>query len=85
MKIKKYIKRLYVEEAYCDKCGSPMEFSGMTLTSYPPQYPYHCTNEECDGVETFIGDEKPNTLKFEYEELNCPDCSKTSEPIIGSR
>ena len=79
MKIKKYVKRLYVEEAYCDKCGSLMEFSGMTLTSYPAQYPYHCTNAECDGVETFIGDEKPGVLKFEYEELNCPDCGK---PLI---
>jgi hypothetical protein len=79
MKIKKYVKRLYVEEAYCDKCGSLMEFSGMTLTSYPAQYPYHCTNAKCDGVETFMGDEKPGTLKFEYEELNCPDCGK---PLI---
>lgn len=79
MKIKRYVKRLYVEEAYCDKCGSLMEFSGMTLTSYPAQYPYHCTNAECDGVETFVGDEKPGMLKFEYEELNCPDCGK---PLI---
>jgi hypothetical protein len=37
---KKYIKRLYIEEAICDKCGSVMNHTGMVLTSWPEQYPY---------------------------------------------
>ena len=65
---RRYVKRAYVEEAYCDKCGSRMEHTGVGLTSYPAQYPYNCTNKDCDGHTTFWGDNRPGVLKFEYEE-----------------
>ena len=44
---KKYVKRLYIEEAYCDKCGAKLEFTGMTYLSFPPQYQYKCSNKDC--------------------------------------
>ena len=65
---RKYIKQAYIEEAYCDKCGSILQPTGMALMSYPVQYPYQCSNPECDFTQTFIGDDKPGTLKFEYIE-----------------
>lgn len=65
---KRYIKRAYIEEAYCDKCGSKMEHTGVVLCSYPAQYPYNCTNKECDGHTTFWGDNRPGILKYEFEE-----------------
>ena len=34
--------------------------------SYPVQYPYQCSNPNCDFTQTFVGDDKPGTLKFEY-------------------
>ena len=65
---KKYIKRAYVEEAYCDKCGAIMRHTGVVLTSYPAQYPYECSNPECDGRITFWEGERPGRLIYEYEE-----------------
>lgn len=65
---RKYIKKLYVEEAYCDKCGSIMEPTGMVLTSCPAQYPYKCSNKNCTGYETFVGDERPGCIKYEFYE-----------------
>ena len=65
---KKYVKRAYVEEAYCDKCGTIMRHTGMVLTSYPCQYPFKCTNPECDGHVSFYEDEVPGVLRYEFEE-----------------
>ena len=65
---KKYIKRAYIEEAICDKCGAPMRHTGMVLTSYPAQYPFKCTNKECDGQETFYDYEAPGQIRYEFEE-----------------
>ena len=65
---KKYVKRAYVEEAYCDKCGAIMRHTGAVLTSYPCQYPFKCTNPECDGYITFYEDEAPGVLRYEFEE-----------------
>ena len=31
----------FYQKAYCD-CGEELEFTGMTLTSNPPQYPHKC-------------------------------------------
>ena len=39
---KRYIKRLYIEESVCDKCGSAMESTNAVLMSYPEKYPYIC-------------------------------------------
>lgn len=65
---RKYIKRMYVEEAYCDKCGAPLRATGMVLTSWPEQFPYECSNENCDFTTTFVGNERPGSLKFEFYE-----------------
>ena len=65
---KRYIKRAYIEEAYCDKCGSLLKPTGMFLTTYPCQYPYYCTNEECDYRTAFIGDDCPGVVKYEFED-----------------
>lgn len=64
---RKYVKRAYVEEAYCDKCGALMRHTGMVLTSYPAQYPFECSNPECDGRTTFWENEVPGVLKYEFE------------------
>ena len=65
---KRYIKRIYIEEAVCDKCGAQLLSTGFVLTSWPEQFPYHCSNPDCDGSETFYGSERPGVLKYEFEE-----------------
>ena len=65
---KKYIKRAYVEEAYCDKCGAIMRHNGVVLTSYPCKHPFECTNPKCDGYVFFYEDEVPGVLRYEFEE-----------------
>lgn len=65
---KKYVKRLYIEEAYCEKCGAKLEYTGMAYLSFPAQYKYICSNKECDYTINFNQDNKPGTLRFEYEE-----------------
>lgn len=65
---RKYVKRMYIEEAYCDKCGALMRHTGVVLTSYPAQYPYNCTNPDCDGHAIFRGDNKPGSIKYEFED-----------------
>jgi hypothetical protein len=65
---KRYVKRIYIEEAIFDKCGSRMEHTGIVLNSWPAQYPYNCINPSCDGHKTFWGENRPGTLKYEYED-----------------
>ena len=65
---RRYIKRMYIEEAYCDKCGSPMLPTGAVLLTYPEQFPYHCTNPDCNWTTRFYGDERPGTIKYEFED-----------------
>ena len=65
---KRYIKRMYIEEAVCDKCGSRMDHTGMVLSSWPAQYPYICSNPECDGRATFYSYNQPGILRYEYED-----------------
>lgn len=65
---RKYIKRAYIEQAYCDKCGALMRHTGVVLTSYPAQYPFECSNPNCDGRTTFWENEVPGVLKYEFEE-----------------
>ena len=65
---KKYVKRIYVEKAYCDKCGAPMRHTGIVLTSYPAQYLFECTNEDCDGRQTFLEENVPGVPRYEFEE-----------------
>jgi hypothetical protein len=65
---KRKIKAIYMLEAYCNKCGSPMVSTGMVYSTYPEQYPYACTNKECDGHETFWAYERPGKFEYEFEE-----------------
>ena len=39
---RKYIKRMYIEEAYCDKCGTELVPCDYILMSSPPQFQYKC-------------------------------------------
>lgn len=70
MLCKKYVKKAYILEAFCDKCGSKMESAGMVYSTYPEQYPYRCTNKDCDGHATFWAHEVPGKLHYEFEEEN---------------
>lgn len=65
---KRKVKAIYVKEAICDKCGSELVSTGMCLTSYPAQYPYKCSNPDCDGYETFWEYDRPGQLEYEFEE-----------------
>lgn len=60
MVTKRYVKKAYILEAICDKCGNKMGSTGMVFT-YPEQYPYHCTNKNCDGYCTL-------QVRYEFED-----------------
>ena len=34
--------KTYKVELICDECGTPMEFTGVVLTTYPGQYEHRC-------------------------------------------
>jgi RNase P subunit RPR2 len=63
---KKYIKRLYIEEAVCNKCGSIMEPTGAVFASYPEQYPYVCP--KCGWQENYRAYERPGAIRYEFED-----------------
>ena len=65
---KRYIKRMYINEAICDKCGSRMDHTGVVLSSWPAQYPYICSNPACGEQITFYEYNKPGKLIYEYED-----------------
>lgn len=60
--LKKREVRTYKVELICDECGVPMEFTGMMLTSYPPQYPHKCP--KCGKHETVF--ECYPKIEYEY-------------------
>ena len=64
---RKKVKAIYLKEAICDKCGSPMESTGMVLDTWPGQYPYKCSSKGCDGQETFWSYDRPGQLEYEFE------------------
>lgn len=68
MVTKKYIKRAYILEARCDKCGSVMVSTGVVYCTDPEQYPFHCSNINCDGCATFWAHEVPGKIHYEFEE-----------------
>lgn len=72
MVTKRYVKKAYILEAYCDKCGSEMISSGIVYDTYPEQYPYHCSNPNCDGRAVFAAHECPGQLQYEFEEAKKP-------------
>lgn len=63
---KRYIKKMYIEEAVCDRCGSLLEPTGTVLMSWPEQYPYQCP--QCGWTEYYHGGERPGTIKYELED-----------------
>ena len=65
---KRYIKRAYVEEVYCDKCGAEMRHTGMILTCYPALYPFECINPNCSEELILQEDKLPGILRYEFEE-----------------
>ena len=34
--------RKLIHRVYCNDCNIELEFDNIVLSSYPPQYPYHC-------------------------------------------
>ena len=66
---KSYVRRAYVEVMVCDKCGSLMAPTKQISMSYPFQWPYKCSNEECDF--TAISNELVGQIKYEFEEGLC--------------
>ena len=69
MVTKRYVKKAYMLEAFCDKCGSRMVSTGMVYSTYPEQYPYRCTNKDCDGHAVFWAHEVPGKIQYEFEEV----------------
>ena len=64
---RKYVKRIYVEEPYCDKCGAFMRYAD-TVYTYRAQYIYKCTNKDCNGSQIFLEEKMPGILRYEFEE-----------------
>ena len=52
-----------------------MESTGIVLSTWPEQYPYKCTNEDCDGHETFQSYDRPGQLEYEFEEEEDIKCT----------
>lgn len=63
---KKYIKRAYIEEVICDKCGHLMHPTGYIYLTSPPKYPYICSNEKC--LFTTTVSVNPESIKYEFED-----------------
>lgn len=43
--------KVYEVRLYCDECGEEMKEvePGVVLSSFPPQYAYHCVNSKCSA------------------------------------
>jgi hypothetical protein len=66
---RKYIKRAYIEEIICDRCGSIMEPTGIVF----PQCSYRCSNKNC-CYHTVLTNFNPNEIKYEfYEDDEIPE------------
>ena len=51
----------------CPKCKNGfLRHTGAVLTTYPPMYPHHCNNPECDYGETFTDKSYPY---IDHEEI----------------
>lgn len=68
MIVKRKIIAAYMKQAVCNKCGAEMRHTGSVLLSSPAQYPYNCTNKNCDGHTIFWETNLPNQLRYEFEE-----------------
>lgn len=51
-KLTEYINlKKVIHRVYCDECGLELHSTGMVYTTYPPQYPYRCS--QCGKEYTF--------------------------------
>ena len=57
--VKETETKTFVEELYCDKCGTEMEQRGEVYLTDPPQYPYRCP--KC-GYEVIMSILYPRTV-----------------------
>ena len=57
----------FVEELYCDKCGTEMEQRGGVYLTDPPRYPYKCP--KC-GYEVVMSAYYPRTVTKVVNENN---------------
>ena len=68
---KKYIKRAYIVEAVCDRCGAPLVSTGRAYLTDPMKYPYICSNRSncgCYDEIVFYEQDRPGQIKYEFEE-----------------
>lgn len=54
MEVRKNVRPIQIDFK-CPKCENGyLRPSGTVLTTYPPQVPHHCNNEDCDYRGTFM-------------------------------
>ena len=61
---KRYVKRMYIEEIYCDKCGGKLTPTGNVTYTYPQLHEYKC--EKCNDIQKLK--ERCGQLKYEFED-----------------
>ena len=66
---KKYIKRFYIEEAFCDECGASLHPTNESLLTYPRQDEYICSNRDCRKRYYFRDGTQPGVVRYEFEEV----------------
>ena len=65
MRKRRYIKRAYIEEIYCDKCGSKMAASSNIM--YPITYTFVCTNQDC-CEKTLVPEYELPIVRYEFDD-----------------
>ncbi len=61
----------YEVRLYCDECGEEMKEvePSMVLTTFPPQYAYHCVNSKCSAKGKKVLSARPYPyIHYEAEE-----------------
>ena len=87
---KRYVKRMYIEEVYCDKCGGKLALTGNVICTYPELYEYKC--EKCNNIQNLK--EYYDQLKYEFEGTRYdikiirvfvfPQCYSAIAPRLGN-
>lgn len=80
---KRKVKTIYIKMAVCDKCRSELVSTGECLTSNPAQYPYKCSNPNCDGYEIFQEYERPGQIEYEFEEEKDANFNKLQNQAVA--
>lgn len=82
---KRYIKRAYMIEAFCDRCGAPLRSTGRAYLTNPMKYPYVCSNaNECGCFDEiiFYENDKPGTICYEFYEDDFPRIEEDPGPFV---